>query len=260
MEIKKDPVVCFVGDFKYLYKHFPRIYQQLRVNGNYKNEVVVITSLTCPSFLIKYLNRKNNVTLLRFKKIKFDKLTDKSFSNLKVDVNRHKTKNFQWHKLYLFHSKLKKWPYVFYMDINMTIHHDINNLLKETPNENLLARADGYPNYKWKLESQFDSLHPGFDSLSREVDLEITDYFQTGLIYLDTKIIENNTLNELLHLIKKYPFSITNEQGILNLYFIFIKKQYEELIDVIDNKISYFYWKLENKEVIITKALTTKNK
>jgi hypothetical protein len=63
-----------------------------------------------------------------------------------------------------------------------------------------------------------------------------------------------------MHLIKKYPFSITNEQGILNLYFIFIKKQYEELIDVIDNKISYFYWKLENKEVIITKALTTKNK
>ena len=73
MEIKTSPVVCFVGNFKYLYKHFPRIYQQLRINGNYKNEVVVITSLTCPSFLIKYLNRKNNVTLLRFKKIKFDK-------------------------------------------------------------------------------------------------------------------------------------------------------------------------------------------
>ena len=142
----------------------------------------------------------------------------------------------------------------------MTIHHDINNLLKETPNNKLLARADGYPNYQWKLESQFDSSHPGFNSLANEVDLEITNYFQTGLIYLDTKIIENNTLREIMHLIKKYPFSITNEQGILNLYFIFIKKQYEELIDVIDNKISYYYWKLENREVIITKALTTKNK
>ena len=64
----------------------------------------------------------------------------------------------------------------------------------------------------------------------------------------------------IMNLIKKYPFSTTNEQGILNLYFIFIKKQYKELIETIDDKISYFYWKLSDKEVIITKALTTKNK
>ena len=61
-------------------------------------------------------------------------------------------------------------------------------------------------------------------------------------------------------LIRKYPFSITNEQGILNLYFIFEKNKFHELIEFIDDKISYFYWKLSNKEVIITKALTTKNK
>ena len=260
MEIRTSPVVCLVANFKYLYKHFPRIYQQIRNKGNYKNEVLVLTSLTCPTFLIKYLNKKNNVTVLRFKKIKFDKLTNKSFINLKVDVNRHITKNFQWHKLYLFHTKLKKWPFIFYIDINMNIHHDINNILKKTPNNNLLARADGYPNYQWKLESQFDSLHPGFNSLAREFDLKTAYYFQTGLMYFDTKIIEISTLNNILSLIKKYPFSTTNEQGILNLYFIFIKNQYEELVEVVDNRISYFYWKLSNREVIITKALTTKNK
>ena len=152
---KTAPVVCFVANFKYLYKNFPRIYQQLRSNGNYKNEVLVITTLISPTFLIKHLNKKNNVTILRFKKIRFDKLTENSFKNLKVDINRHITKNFQWHKLYLFHTKLKKWQYIFYMDINMSIHHDINNLLRETPNNNLLARADGYPTYKWKLKSQY---------------------------------------------------------------------------------------------------------
>ena len=260
MENKTTPVICFVANFKYLYKNFPRIYQQLRVKGNYKDEIIVITSLTCPSFLVKYMNKKNNTTILRFKKIKFDEVTDRSFANLKVNVNRHKTKKFQWHKLYLFHSKLKKWPYIFYMDINMNIHHDVNNLLRETPNNNLLARADGYPNYKWKLKSQFDSSHPEFNSLASEFDLEITDYFQTGLIYLDTQIIEDNTFMNIMNLIKKYPFSTTNEQGILNLYFIFIKKQYKELIETIDDKISYFYFNLSDKEVIITKALTTKNK
>lgn len=254
------PVVCFVANFKYLYKNFPRLYQQLRTNGNYKDEVLVITTLTSPTFLIKYLNKKNNVTTLRFKKIKFDKVTEESFLNLKVDINRHKTKNFQWHKLYLFHSKLKNWSYIFYMDINMNIHHDINNILKETPDENLLARADGYPTYKWKLKSQFDILHPDFNSLANSVNLEITNYFQTGILYYDTKIINSNTLNEIKLLIKKYPFSKTNEQGILNLYFIFKKNKYQELVEIVDDKVSYFYWKLANKEVIITKALTTKNK
>jgi len=254
------PVVCFVANFKYLYKNFPRLYEQLRTNGNYKNEVLVITTLTCPTFLIKYLNRKNNVTIFRFKKIKFDKLTEKSLLDLKVEVNRHKTKNFQWHKLYLFHTRLKKYSYIFYMDINMNIHHDINNLLKKIPNDNLLARADGYPTYKWKLKSQFDNSHPGFSGLASNVNLEITNYFQTGVLYYDTQIIDIETLNDILLLVKKYPFSKTNEQGILNLYFIFNKNKYRELIEVVDDRVSYFYWKLPNKEVIITKALTTKNK
>ena len=68
----------------------------------------------------------------------------------------------------------------------MSIHHDINNLLRETPNNNLLARADG--SYKWKLKSQFDNLHPEFNNLANNVDLEITNYFQTGILYYDTKL------------------------------------------------------------------------
>ena len=81
------PVVCFVANFKYLYKNFPRLYQQLRTKGNYKDEVLVITTLTSPTFLVRHLNKKNNVTILRFKKIKFDKLTEESFINMKVDIN-----------------------------------------------------------------------------------------------------------------------------------------------------------------------------
>jgi hypothetical protein len=257
---KSTPVVCFVANFKYLYKHFPRIYQQLRVNGNYENQILIITTLLSPTFLIKYINKKNKIKILRFKKIKFDSLTETSLNNLNVSVNRHKTKNFQWHKLYLFHPKLKKYPYIFYMDINMNIHHDINALLKELPANKLLARADGYPTYQWKLKSQFDTLHPGFGTLAEDLDLEITDYFQTGILYYDTQIVEANTLEEIMSLVKKYPFSKTNEQGILNLYFIFINKMYTELVEVIEDKISYFYWKLSDKEVIITKALTTQNK
>ena len=61
-------------------------------------------------------------------------------------------------------------------------------------------------------------------------------------------------MNNILNLINIYPISITNEQGILNIYFMYIKKQYSHLIEDVDKKLSYFYWKLPNKEVIITKS------
>ncbi len=257
---KYNTAICFVANFKYLYKHFPRIYQQLRTKGNYSGEIVVITNMICPSIFIKFLGRKNNVTILRFRKIIFNKEAEEVLSSLSAVPNRHLTKNFQWHKLYLFHKKIKKWKYIFYMDINMNIHHDINPILSIKPNKKLFARADGFPDYKWKLKTQFDKNHSKFNDLYKKYNLEITNYFQTGVIFFDTSIVKNNTLSEIKLLVQKFPISITNEQGILNLYFIFEKNQYEQLIDFLNGQLSYFYWKKSDQEVIITKALTEKNR
>ena len=38
------------------------------------------------------------------------------------------------------------------------------------------------------------------------------------------------------------------------------KNNYQQLIEKVDGKISYFYWLLKDQEVIISKALTTKIK
>jgi len=252
--------VCFVADFKYLFKNFNRVYRELREIGNYQGEILVITSFLAPTFLIKKLRSKNKAIVYRFKKIKFDKKTETSFRNLKIQNNRHLEKNFQWYKLYLFNKKIKNWDYIFYFDINMSIHHDINPVINKKPNNELLARADGYPEYIWKLNSQFDKSSKYYRLLEENFDLERTDYFQTGLMYFDTKIIKESSFEDIIGLIKKYPLSITNEQGILNLYFLFINKKYVELDTYIDEKLTYFYWKLHNSEVIITKSLTTQNK
>ena len=252
--------VCLVANFKYLYKNFPRIYKEIRDVGKYNGEILVITSLICPTFLIKFLKKSNNVSILRFKKIKFDKKTEQKLSNLNLGSNRHVNKNFQWQKLYLFDKKIKKWNYVFYLDINMHIHHDIRPLLSIKPVKKLLARADGYPNYEWKLSSQFDLTDKKYSALSEIYDMEINDYFQTGVMYFDTKIINSQTFIEIIELIHNFPITITNEQGILNLYFIFVKDNYEQLAEMVDGKIAYFYWLLKDREVIISKALTTKIK
>lgn len=260
MKTDQETSVCFVANFKYIYKHFPRISKELRLIGNFNGEIVLITNLFAPTFLIKETWKKSNVKILRFRNIKFDKNTHKHFISLNIQPNRYLTKYFQWNKLYLFHPKLKRWKYIFYLDINMTIHHDLNLLLSIHPKNQILARADGYPDYVWKLDSQFDQTHKQFNKLKKVYDLRISNYFQTGLMYYDTSIITKNTFKEIIELIKKFPISITNEQGILNIYFIFIKNQYSELVETLGEKITYYYWMLDNKEVMITKALRTKYK
>ena len=44
-------------------------------------------------------------------------------------------------------------------------------------------------------------------------------------------------------MIKLYPISRTNEQAIMNLYFIFNKNLYEQIPKTIDNVDTYSYWK-----------------
>ena len=81
----------------------------------------------------------------------------------------------------------------------------------------------GFQHITWKLSSQFDNSHKLFKKLREEYDLDTINYFQTGVLYFDTDIIENETMNNILNLINIYPISITNEQGILNIYFMYIK-------------------------------------
>lgn len=260
MQEKNSLVVAFVADFRYLYKNFPRIFKELREVGKYNGEILIITSFLTPTFLIKEINKSNKVSVLKFKKLKFSRYAEKSLKNLNSSPNRHLLRRFQWYKLYLFHEKLKKWKYIFYLDINMNIHSDINAILNIKPENNLLARADGYPNYEWLLESQFDTKHPKIENLRSNFNLNLNNYFQTGLLFFDTQIIQKNTLKQIIEIVEKYPLSITNEQGILNLYFIFINNKYEQLIQEIDERLSYYYWLLPDKEVIISKAKSIKNK
>jgi hypothetical protein len=256
----KKITLCIVADFRYLLKNFNRLYRQLRDIGEYSGDILVISNFFTFKLFIKNLREANNVYLYKFKKIKFEKEAERTLSNLKSSPNRHLTKNFQWHKLYLFHEKIKKWDYVFYLDINMNIHDDINPILQIFPENEIFARADGYPEYKWKLESQFDQDHEIFNKLKKNFDLDTVEYFQTGLLYFDTNIISKDLLKEIKNLVNKFPISITNEQGILNIYFKYINPKYKELVKKVDGKLSYFYWYDKNDKTIITKALTKKNK
>lgn len=260
--MKNEVAICVVGDFRFLRRHFKNLFSELTENGKYSGEVVILTSKITPVLLIKGIRKNKKVIVIRQKKIRFSKSTKNSFLNLNTNgqPNRFKTKNFQWHKLHLFDEDMKRWKYIFYLDLNMHIHFDINQVLNLTPKNKLYARADGYPDYNNSLSSQFDSKMQKHNELNNKYDLSIKNYFQTGVLYFDTDIIEKDTKQNLISLAEDYPISITNEQGIMNLYFIFIKKQYKELPTKVNNFITYYYWLVKEERIIITKQLTEKYK
>jgi hypothetical protein len=74
--------------------------------------------------------------------------------------------------------------------------------------------------------------------ISGRWDLE-RDYFQSTIMLFDTNIIESDTFQELCALTEKYPISGTNDQGILNLYFVCIKDKWRQI--PLGNDSTYFY-------------------
>jgi hypothetical protein len=259
---EKSIAIAVVGNYKYLRKYFYTFYKNLKLNGHYEGEVLIITSRLTPTFLIKGIRSNSQVKIIRLSKIKFNKSTTIRYKTLNTDdqPNRFATKNFQWFKLNLFDTALKNWKFILYLDVNLTIHHDINPLLNYLPNKKIYARADSYPNYNRKLKTQFDSRQPEYKEINRRYNLEDVNYFQSGLLFFDTSIIKDNTKKEIIELAKQYPISVTNEQGILNLYFQENSIFYEELPEYIDGYLTYYYWKLKDTKIMITKQLVEQYK
>ena len=141
----------------------------------------------------------------------------------------------------------------------MRIHHDINIILRTKPQNSSKARVMATQIfYGLFFSSQFDKDSENFITLKERFNLEIDDYFQTGIMFFDTSIIKKQTKQEIINLAEEYPISITNEQGILNLYFIFEKNIYEDLPRDTNDGLVYFYWLLENKKIYITKQKQNK--
>ena len=259
-----NTAVAVVGNYKFLIKHLNKFIFQLRQNGKFNDDLVVITNYSVFTYLIQILImfRYKNITFLRFNNIIFSENAENSLKNLNTgsEKNRHIYKNFQWHKINLFDEKLKKWQFIFYIDINMIIHMDINPILTQLPNNKLFARADGYPEFERIFLSQFDISNKNYDILQKIYDMQYEEYFQSGILYYDTNLINSNTKKHIIDLVEKFPISLTNEQAIFNLYFHFTLNVYEQLEIEFENILNYYYWMVEGKKVRITKQNRIKYK
>ena len=67
--IKEDSIaICVVGNFKFLRRYLNKFIIQVRENGCYEGDIVVLTSKYTPSIFLKIKN-KRNLKFLRFRKI-----------------------------------------------------------------------------------------------------------------------------------------------------------------------------------------------
>lgn len=238
--------VVFLCDKAYFHK-FIYTCNQLLTNGNYKGNICLVIGddLNNNELLQHDMIVKNNIVVKYFSNIQFTK----EFLEIQYHINRPShwyQKIFQFHKLHLFNTFFKQWDYIFYIDCGITIFSDIEPIIQECKSNTLLAHSDAYPTYQWKLHDQFDKKNSNYYTKLNNTHKLNIDYFQTTIMLYDTKIIQEHTYNELVNLLLEYPISITNDQGIISLYFTNNKPLFQQIKT--NNDETFFYDYLSRNE------------
>ncbi|MFT4303132.1 MAG: glycosyltransferase family 8 protein [Candidatus Woesearchaeota archaeon] len=120
-------------------------------------------------------------------------------------------------KFYLFNEYFKKWSHVIYLDGDIIVRFNIDELLKI---EGFAASMDyGHP-VKWQFLDGYKKNPKLYLELKKNYNLRKLS-FNVGFMVINTSIIKKNTFNDLVSLYFKYKKIIFfPEQAILNIYFI----------------------------------------
>ena len=220
---------------------------QLISNGKHQGDICLVIGddLVNSELLKSPIIVNNNIIIKHFSDIKFST----EFLNIQKHMERPPhwfKKLFQYHKFHLFTPFFKQWEYIFYLDCGITIFSEILPIVKEFTKDTLLAHSDAFPTYEWKLHNQFSkSNKTHYDKLNNKYNLNI-DYCQTTVMLYDTTLIHEDTFDNLLSLTLEFPISITNDQGIIALYFTNIKPHFKQL-NTHDESIFYYDYLSRNK-------------
>lgn len=224
------------------YHRFQNICNKLRTIGQYNGDITLIigidmniNELKQSGFIIE-----NRINVIQLPDIQFPEYINSEKQKISGNDGRHINNTFQWHKLHVFNSYFKQWRYVLYIDSGMTLYRPIQPILDLRKPNRLLAHQDGFPEYNWTLEGQFDTNHITHSSLREKYNLTNKYYFQTGIMLFDTNIIHHDTFEQLYSLAIQFPMSKTNEQAIMNLYFI-SNNVYEPLPIISERDNIYYY-------------------
>jgi len=230
--------VVFLCNTGYFHQ-FQKTCGELIARGNYKGPICLVigNDMNNSSTYSHPFIQQNNIIVKYFPDIVFPDETLHIMRTCKRDGFWF-DKRFQYHKLHLFNIFFKQWDTIFYIDCGATIFSDISPILETRLPGRFLAHSDAYPLYTNKLNCQFTKDLPYFDTLTTTYDVS-GDYPQSTVMLYDTSIITDSTYDDLYNLTLQFPNSLTNDQGIIALYFVSIKNIWTQI--PIENTTHCFY-------------------
>jgi hypothetical protein len=235
----KDFCIILVFNKNYVNKSHETI-KQIREIGDYKGDIVCIISDDLKDYT-NLLYTDNNIIIKHFpdiEKTEINKILEKT--PITSDM-QGVYKPIQWHKFNCFRTFFKNnYKKCLYLDTGMQIFKPIDKIINLNCDGKFLAHSDAYPTYEWKLFYQFEDkiFKNQYDELNTVFNLNV-NYFQSTMFMFDTSIINDDTYDTLVNLSNKYPNSKTNDQGIMNLYFLCIRNLWEQI--KINDDETYYY-------------------
>ena len=222
--------VVFVCDENY-FKKFQKTLSELRNEGKYSGDVVLIATGRLNQAYVKKRCRDKRLKITKFSPIS----VPEGVKNVALKPNGVTARMQKFH---VFQRFFKQWDYVFYIDVGMHIHRDISKMVDLCEKGTLLAHSNCYPTYIWDHSHEFiDDNSLSYQHFIEEFGFT-NDYFQSTMMLFDTKLIDGNTVQNLVDLLNKYPFGV-GDQAYISLYFCHILPVWKQI--KINEGDQYFY-------------------
>jgi alpha-N-acetylglucosamine transferase len=204
--------------------------EELRQRGQWDGDVVLMVV----DFVPKQEDLPMNTLLLNVQHIDHTPLwnTWKTNPIRKMDDNRHYGKIYQWDKLYIFCDFFQQWDRVVFLDAGIRILDTVQHLLDIPYKGKFLSPDDSDPydnGNRMRIQFDLDANAKVIQALLEDfgVDWFSSKYFLNCIFLFDTSLLHKNTFEEMKEMMFKYPISLCNEMGIMNLYWTVKRKVWE---------------------------------
>lgn len=148
--------------------------------------------------------------------------------------DRHFGKLAQWDKLQIFDPWVKQWERVIYLDAGLRVLDGVDALLEIDWRGKLTAPDDALPGdngKRFRCQLDLGANPPVRDRLLADFGEAILDsrYFLNCMWIVDTSLVDTCSRAVLEQAMNRYPISLTNEMGIMNLCFHFRHRAWQPL-------------------------------
>lgn len=244
-----ETCIVLVTDQNYLSKAL-RTIEDIRTAGQWQNDLILITIDECcieeniiSAYNLIILNRKHiDISIL--------KKTWEIFPIKPMDDRRHTHKLAQWNKFYVFDEYFKAYSRIIYFDSGTRIVDNLICLLDLDYKNKFIAQSDCHNTQNtFKCQMDWNANPDVTNSLLNEFNEDIMDkdYFINCIWVYDSSILSQDIFNCLIYYMNKYPISMCNEMGIMNLLFTFKMKIWTPLPIKYNNKYLFEWSDLNNK-------------